>query len=59
MQERQSVAQAPMLLLLSMVVVFLVLAALYESWSIPVSVMLVVPLGAARCGVGRRSARYA
>ncbi|GAB7262649.1 hypothetical protein DaDZ19_43200 [Dickeya ananatis] len=45
MQERQSVAQAPMLLLLSMVVVFLVLAALYESWSIPVSVMLVVPLG--------------
>ncbi|QIZ46589.1 efflux RND transporter permease subunit [Dickeya zeae] len=45
LQERQSVAQAPMLLLLSMVVVFLVLAALYESWSIPVSVMLVVPLG--------------
>ena len=34
-----------MLMALSMLVVFLVLAALYESWSIPVSVMLVVPLG--------------
>jgi multidrug efflux pump len=44
-QERQSGAQAPMLMLLSMLVVFLVLAALYESWSIPLSVMLVVPLG--------------
>ncbi|MBT0134913.1 multidrug efflux RND transporter permease subunit, partial [Listeria seeligeri] len=37
--------QAPWLLLLSMLVVFLVLAALYESWSIPLAVMLVVPLG--------------
>jgi len=45
LQERQSASQAPMLLALSMVVVFLVLAALYESWSIPLSVMLVVPLG--------------
>ncbi|BAV64419.1 multidrug efflux RND transporter permease subunit [Sphingobium cloacae] len=45
LQERESGAQAPVLLLLSMVVVFLVLAALYESWSIPLSVMLVVPLG--------------
>ncbi len=45
LQERQSAAQAPMLLALSMLVVFLVLAALYESWSIPLSVMLVVPLG--------------
>ncbi|QDX30559.1 efflux RND transporter permease subunit [Dickeya poaceiphila] len=45
LQERQSATQAPMLLLLSMVVIFLVLAALYESWSIPLSVMLVVPLG--------------
>ena len=44
-QERLSGSQAPMLLLLSMLVVFLVLAALYESWSIPVSVLLVVPLG--------------
>ncbi|URI08547.1 multidrug efflux RND transporter permease subunit [Aquincola tertiaricarbonis] len=45
LQERQSAAQAPMLMALSMLVVFLVLAALYESWSIPLSVMLVVPLG--------------
>ncbi len=45
LQERQSTSQAPMLLALSMLVVFLVLAALYESWSIPLSVMLVVPLG--------------
>ncbi|MBC2857992.1 multidrug efflux RND transporter permease subunit [Stappia sp. 28M-7] len=44
-QERQSGAQAPLLVAFSMVVVFLVLAALYESWAIPVSVMLVVPLG--------------
>jgi len=45
LQERQSAAQAPLLLALSMLVVFLVLAALYESWAIPLSVMLVVPLG--------------
>ncbi|QNH15760.1 multidrug efflux RND transporter permease subunit [Xanthomonas sp. SS] len=45
LQERQSATQAPMLTLLSALVVFLVLAALYESWSIPLSVMLVVPLG--------------
>lgn len=45
LQERQSAAQAPMLMALSALVVFLVLAALYESWSIPLSVMLVVPLG--------------
>ncbi|WP_423600000.1 multidrug efflux RND transporter permease subunit [Roseateles sp. MS654] len=45
LQERDSAAQAPLLMALSMLVVFLVLAALYESWSIPVSVMLVVPLG--------------
>lgn len=45
LQERHSASQAPMLLLLSALVVFLVLAALYESWSIPLSVMLVVPLG--------------
>jgi multidrug efflux pump len=44
-QERQSGAQAPLLVMLSFVVVFLVLAALYESWAIPLSVMLVVPLG--------------
>ncbi|WP_083836100.1 efflux RND transporter permease subunit [Sphingomonas elodea] len=48
LQEREAGAQAPMLILLSMLVVFLVLAALYESWSIPVAVMLVVPLMLAR-----------
>lgn len=45
LQEKDSASQAPILLALSMLVVFLVLAALYESWSIPLSVMLVVPLG--------------
>ncbi len=45
LQEIQSGAQAPRLLALSILVVFLILAALYESWSIPVSVILVVPLG--------------
>ncbi|MBC3807465.1 multidrug efflux RND transporter permease subunit [Undibacterium seohonense] len=45
LQERQSATQAPMLMILSMLVVFLVLAALYESWSIPLTVILVVPLG--------------
>ncbi|ORM74727.1 multidrug efflux RND transporter permease subunit [Pantoea wallisii] len=45
LQEKASASQAPMLMLLSMLVVFLVLAALYESWTIPFSVMLVVPLG--------------
>ncbi|CEK11181.1 efflux RND transporter permease subunit [Legionella hackeliae] len=44
-QERLSGAQAPMLYTISLIVVFLCLAALYESWSIPFSVMLVVPLG--------------
>jgi multidrug efflux pump len=44
-QERLTGAQAPMLYAISLLVVFLCLAALYESWSIPVSVMLVVPLG--------------
>ena len=45
LEEKQSESQTLFLLLLSMLVVFLVLAALYESWSIPFSVMLVVPLG--------------
>ena len=44
-QERQSGNQAPMLYALSILVVFLCLAALYESWSVPFAVMLVVPLG--------------
>lgn len=45
LQEKASASQLPGLILLSVLVVFLVLAALYESWSIPVSVMLAVPLG--------------
>ncbi len=45
LQEIQSGAQAPLLIALSIVFVFLLLAALYESWSIPLAVMLVVPLG--------------
>lgn len=49
LQEIQSGSQAPILVGLSIVVVFLVLAALYESWSIPLSVMLVVPLGVIGC----------
>jgi len=44
-EERLSGAQAPALYALSLIVVFLALAALYESWSIPFAVMLVVPLG--------------
>ena len=44
-QERMSGAQAPMLYALSLLIVFLCLAALYESWSIPLSVMMVVPIG--------------
>ena len=44
-EERLSGAQAPILFALSLLIVFLCLAALYESWSIPVSVLLVVPLG--------------
>ena len=44
-EERLSGSQAPALYALSLLVVFLCLAALYESWSIPISVMLVVPLG--------------
>ncbi|EHW4468908.1 efflux RND transporter permease subunit [Salmonella enterica subsp. enterica serovar Kottbus] len=44
-QERLSGNQAPALYAISLIVVFLCLAALYESWSIPFSVMLVVPLG--------------
>ncbi|HIF9122252.1 TPA: efflux RND transporter permease subunit [Photobacterium damselae] len=44
-QERLAGSQAPMLYALSMLVVFLCLAALYESWSVPIAVILVVPLG--------------
>ena len=44
-EERLAGSQAPLLLGLSLLVVFLCLAALYESWSIPLAVLLVVPLG--------------
>lgn len=44
-QERLSGSQAPLLYALSMLVVFLCLAALYESWSVPFSVILAVPVG--------------
>jgi hydrophobe/amphiphile efflux-1 (HAE1) family protein len=44
-EERRSGSQAPALYAISLTIVFLCLAALYESWSIPVAVMLVVPLG--------------
>jgi multidrug efflux pump len=44
-EERLSGAQAPLLYALSVLVVFLCLAALYESWSIPFAVLLVVPIG--------------
>ncbi|OCR23611.1 multidrug transporter [Pseudomonas syringae] len=44
-EERLSGSQAPALYALSLLVVFLCLAALYESWSIPIAVLLVVPLG--------------
>ncbi|WP_326938691.1 efflux RND transporter permease subunit [Archangium violaceum] len=45
LQEIQSGSQAPFLIALSLLFVFLCLAALYESWSIPLAVLLVVPLG--------------
>lgn len=44
-QEKMSGNQAPALYTISLIIVFLCLAALYESWSVPFSVMLVVPLG--------------
>jgi len=45
MEERESGSQTPMLYAISLLIVFLCLAALYESWSVPFSVLLVVPLG--------------
>ena len=44
-QERMSSSQAPLLYAFSIFVIFLCLAALYESWTIPISVLLVLPLG--------------
>ena len=45
LEEQDAGAQTPFLMALSILIVFLCLAALYESWSIPVSVILVIPLG--------------
>ena len=45
LQEKLSGSQAPLLLALSVLVVFLCLAALYESWTIPAAVLLTIPLG--------------
>lgn len=56
-QERLSGSQAPFLYALSILVVFLCLAALYESWSIPLSVVLVVPLGVLGAVAATRRAR--
>ena len=44
-EEQQAGGQVPLLLSLSLVIVFLLLAALYESWTIPIAVLLIVPLG--------------
>lgn len=44
-EERETGSRAPMLFALSILVVFLCLAALYESWSVPISVLMIVPLG--------------
>lgn len=55
-EEKQAAGQVPALLGLSMLVVFLLLAALYESWSVPLSVLLIVPtgvLGAVLFSLGR------
>ncbi|MFY4257301.1 multidrug efflux RND transporter permease subunit [Achromobacter xylosoxidans] len=46
LQEKFAGAQAPMLFALAFLVVFLLMVALYESWAIPASVMLIVPIGA-------------
>jgi multidrug efflux pump len=55
-QEQQAGAQAPALYALSILIIYLCLAALYESWAIPLSVMLVIPLGVIGA-VGAVSAR--
>ena len=59
LEERLSGAQAPALFALSVLIVFLALAALYESWSIPLAVILVVPLGVLGALLGGEPARSA
>jgi HAE1 family hydrophobic/amphiphilic exporter-1 len=44
-QERMAKSQAPLLYAFSMIVIFLCLAALYESWTVPISILLALPLG--------------
>ena len=51
-QERQSTAQAAPLYAFSILVIFLCLAALYESWPIPISILLALPLGAIGAVIG-------
>jgi hydrophobe/amphiphile efflux-1 (HAE1) family protein len=51
-QERMAGAQAGVLYAFSILVIFLCLAALYESWPIPISILLVLPLGAIGCIIG-------
>lgn len=58
-EERMAGAQAPILYVISLLVVFLCLAALYESWAIPFSVMLVVPLGVIGAVLAATSRGYA
>jgi HAE1 family hydrophobic/amphiphilic exporter-1/multidrug efflux pump len=53
-EQQASTGQAPILYGLSFVIVFLALAALYESWSVPVAVMLVVPLGVVGALIGTK-----
>jgi len=50
-QERMSKAQAPLLYAFSMIVIFLCLAALYESWTVPIAILLTLPLGIIGCVV--------
>ena len=58
-QELLSAGQTTLLMVLSIVVVFLCLAALYESWSVPVSVLLVVPIGILGASAAVDAARVA
>ena len=56
-EEQQSSGQAPLLYGLSLLIVFLCLAALYESWTIPLAVLLVVPLGIVGAVLDRQADR--
>ncbi|MBL4603992.1 MAG: efflux RND transporter permease subunit [Emcibacteraceae bacterium] len=53
-EERLTGSQAPMLYAISVLVVFLCLAALYESWAVPLAVLLVVPLGVLGAVIGSK-----